>query len=329
MMELFSEIYNCYYQIVDVILKKAECSPISKNEIDKVCKELGFYESSLYILPKLISGDWNLLQSCNNHQAFSARTKNHGSLPLTLLQKSWLKTLLFDKRIKLFFDKDTLSILSDYLKNVQPLWNPDDFYYYDQYSNGDHYDSEVYQQHFQNLLLAISQKQYITISYLANKGKNRITHHYLPLKLEYSAKNDRFRLLALLEQRQGCSNINIINLDTILETSLLDKYGKEDLDFAALIRNSYYKEPVKILIFNQRNTLERAMLHFSNYEKQTRKIDESTWECLIYYNRSMETELLIEILSFGPTIKVLGPESFLSQIKKRIFQQKELFSKPS
>ena len=63
------------------------------------------------------------------------------------------------------------------------------------------------------------------------------------------------------------------------------------------------------------------MLHFSNYEKRTRKIDEDTWECLIYYNRSMETELLIEILSFGPTVKVTGPDSFVALVKERLKRQ--------
>lgn len=68
------------------------------------------------------------------------------------------------------------------------------------------------------------------------------------------------------------------------------------------------------------------MLHFSNYKKKTKKIDEDTWECLIYYNSSMETELLIEILSFGPAVRVTGPPSFLRQIQARLKRQMELFS---
>ena len=57
------------------------------------------------------------------------------------------------------------------------------------------------------------------------------------------------------------------------------------------------------------------MLHFANYEKNTRKLSEDTYECLIYYNQSMETELLIEVLSFGPMITVLGNEKFLHSLK--------------
>ena len=38
-----------------------------------------------------------------------------------------------------------------------------------------------------------------------------------------------------------------------------------------------------------------------------------------------ETELLIEVLSFGPVVRVLGPESFLRQIRARVKRQHQLF----
>lgn len=66
------------------------------------------------------------------------------------------------------------------------------------------------------------------------------------------------------------------------------------------------------------------MLQFANYEKNTKKIDENTYECLIYYNKKNETELLIEVLSFGPMIEVLGNKPFLQQIKQRLQKQKML-----
>lgn len=66
------------------------------------------------------------------------------------------------------------------------------------------------------------------------------------------------------------------------------------------------------------------MLQFANYEKNTTKIDENTYECLIYYNEKMETELLIEVLSFGPMVEVLGNERFLQLLKQRLYRQKRL-----
>ena len=63
------------------------------------------------------------------------------------------------------------------------------------------------------------------------------------------------------------------------------------------------------------------MLHFANYEKNTSKLDENTYECLIYYNQSMETELLIEVMSFGPMLKVMGNDKFLKSLRTRLEKQ--------
>lgn len=321
-MELFSEIYNCYYQIVSHILSRAEQVPVTRQDMAEICSELGFAESGLYILPKLISGEWKLLSS-EDGLHYRSLTSRHAALPLTLLQRSWLKTLLLDDRFRLFFTDEALPLLESYVQDAEFLWEPDAFHYYDQYAGGDHYASPDYREHFRTLLTAVPKKQYVTISYQSEKG-NRITHHYLPLKLEYSSKNDQFRLLAIPENGRHSIYIRIINLRGITSVSLLPRFDEEELDFVSLIQKTYYKEPVRLLIRNQRNALERAMLHFSNYEKRTKKIDENTWECLIYYNRSMETELLIEILSFGPAVQVTGPESFLIQIKDRLKRQLRL-----
>lgn len=325
-MELFSELYNCYYQVVDHILREAQMHPITEKTIYQICEEMGFSESGLYIFPKLSEGDWQLLRYDGSH--YHSLINEHQKMPLTLLQRSWLKTLLQDDRFRLFFTEEELLQLTEYLKEAKVLWNLDDFHYYDRYADGDDYTSATYRQHFQTLLTATAKRQYVHISYHSMKG-HRITHHYLPLKLEYSTKNDCFRLITIPKEHASSHQIRIINLKGIQEVTLLPYYMEETLDFASIIRSSYYKEPVRLLIQNKRNALERAMLHFSNYEKETKKIDENTWECLIYYNNSMETELLIEVLSFGPMIKVLGPDSFLKQVKQRLTRQIALFSDSS
>lgn len=323
-MELFSEIYNCYYQIIGRILREAQDHPVTRKEMERICTDMGFYESGLYILPRLMDGEWKLLAPEGN--GYRSLTGPPRTMPFTLLQRSWIRTLMQDHRFRLFFTEEKLSVLERYTEGAATLWNPEDFHNYDQYSDGDDFTSSAYRQHFQTLVEAISRRQYVHISYQSMKG-SRITHHYLPLKLEYSAKNDQFRLLAIPENERHSIHIRIINLCGITETRLLPHYEEDDLDFEGIIRKSYYHEPVRFLIKNRRNALERAMLHFSNYEKQTKKTDEDTWECLIYYNSSMETELLIEVLSFGPALKVTGPEKFLAQLKERLKRQTGLLTR--
>ena len=99
-------------------------------------------------------------------------------------------------------------------------------------------------------------------------------------------------------------------------------------DIDACLEHSLCREPVVLEISNERNALERTMLHFACYKKRTEKLgDSGKYLCRIYYSRDVETELLIQILSFGPVVKVLGPESFLKQVKERVERQQRLFAK--
>ena len=72
---------------------------------------------------------------------------------------------------------------------------------------------------------------------------------------------------------------------------------------------------------DERNALERAMLHFSDLEKETVRTGEDTYRIRLVYRRDDEPEILIRILSFGPMLKVVEPESFVRQIRERLNRQ--------
>jgi len=72
---------------------------------------------------------------------------------------------------------------------------------------------------------------------------------------------------------------------------------------------------------NERKALERVMLHFSHFEKETEKLDNMHYRITVKYDKDDETEILIRILSFGPMIKVVSPNGFIEQLKNRINKQ--------
>ncbi len=321
-MEIFSEIYSCYYRVLRHLL----CSqnPLTIKDIyGRICQE-GFEESLLSIIPKLEDGTWNLFT--RDGELYLSKLSPLFTVPLSDLEKSYLKALLSDPRIRLFLGKEELGTLRQMLADVPPLWEQQQFFCYDQFADGDPFQGEAYRHNFRLLLKAQKKRQYVDIDYHSPKGK-RVHHYYVPIRLEYSAKNDKFRVLALEQRRQRRDKLEILNIDRIENARLTDRTLVSPVDINALIRDSYYKEPLKLRITDQRNALERAMLHFANYEKNTVKIDENTYECLIYYNQHMETELLIEVMSFGPMLTVIGNEKFLDNLKKRLYKQKEIDSK--
>ena len=343
-MELFSEIYSCYYQVLRHLL--ACQSPLTMEEIrGRICEE-GFEESLLSIIPKLESGSWNLFKK--EGEVYLSKINAGFLTPLSRLQKAYLKALLSDPRIGLFLRGEQLESLGNLLDSVEPLWKQGQICYYDRFADGDPYRDKEYRSNFRTLLMAQKRNQYVDLDYTAPSGA-RVHHYYVPARLEYSVKNDKFRLLALkqvkgsrmrlesskqgkdgrmrLENSKQVKNgrlrLETLNIARIQSVRPVDKFLTSQIDLNALIEDSYYKEPLRLHIINRRNALERAMLHFANYKKNTRKIDENTYECLIYYNQSMETELLIEVLSFGPMIRVIGNDRLLASLKRRLQKQME------
>lgn len=319
-MEYFSEIYGCYYRIVEQILKTAAENPVTRQEIMNITEQLGFSESVLTVPDKLCAGDWSLLEQTAPNEWIS-KLKRLPQMPLTLLQKRWLKSLLSDKRVSLFLDDVALAEVEEALSDVEPLWTEEQFHYYDRFENGDDYSSQEYRQCFHQSLKAIREKKALRFTYTTVKG-NCSEKTCIPLKLEYSPKNDRFRLIALRCPDKGRPMINHYRLDGMKNAELTENRPAINTD--TILRQSYDAEPVRMLIKDQRNALERAMLHFANYDKDTRQLDENTWECLIYYDSTMETELLIEIISFGPVVQVTGPDAFVELIRERLKKQSTL-----
>ena len=331
-MELFDKIYSCYYNVVRHILEQASLNPITKKEMEQLCRKYAYQESALAIVPKLTEDSWPLLQSLADESSWTTRLKNSPPvLPLTGLQKSWLKALLQDRRFQLFFPDEELEKIRCELKDVEPLYSENDFYYFDRYRDGDSYDTPEYREHFQTILRGLREGSILKVAYDSKKGRfHRL--EVIPYQLQYSSRDDKFRVCCLQNHHGHFYKNTLLNIERIKDCELS---GKQPPDDTELSSNLCFrpickaKEPVLLQISGERNSLERCMLHFANYEKHT-EYDEAKkcWLCSIFYDLADETELLIDVLSFGPVIRVLGPESFLEQIRDRVRRQHHLFYDP-
>ena len=135
----------------------------------------------------------------------------------------------------------------------------------------------------------------------------------MPEYLEYSEKDDKFRLIG-----SGNRYGNTINLGRIVSCK---PYNKPfDVNHGRTYQSKL--QTVEFELVDKRNALERVLLHFAHFEKEAVKIDEGKYLVKITYDKDDETELVIRILSFGPMIKVLSPQSFVDLIKQRLIDQK-------
>ena len=296
---LFSEVYGSYYRAVASVLDRAVSGDLSGKDLPEIVRNTAFGESVLTIPAALTDGSWQLLSD-----NMTTPLRHSPSMPLTTLEKRWLKSLLADPRIRLFDPP------ADGLEDVEPLWDPGVFVFYDRYTNADPYDDPGYIEVFRTILQAMKEKKKIRVRFHSGRGK-RHSFICVPYTLEYSAKDDKFRMLTSFEGK-----MLTVNLARIRSVKLMDPYSETEYKPA-----DYREKTVTMLLTDERNALERALLHFSDLEKETEQLDDKHYRITIWYKHGDETELLIRILSFGPVLQVEGPDTMLRQLQERIEKQ--------
>lgn len=296
---IFSELYSAYYNTVAEIISRLLEGKASEKELAAIVSEKAFGESALTILPALKSGRWQLLR-----RDMTPVIEHTPTMPLTLLQKRWLKAVSLDPRIKLFGAEFPP------LEGIEPLFYPDDYRVYDKYADGDDYEDEAYIGRFRFLLAAIREKTPVKINVTNKNGKN-VYAQCIPVRLEYSEKDDKFRLIT-----SGCRFLPVVNLAKIKSCA---KYNGERQIRASYVVPRY--ETITLEITNERNALERVMLHFAHFEKRAERLDSKHYSVTVKYEHGDETEMLVRVLSFGPMVKVVAPERFRELIKERLLRQ--------
>jgi len=296
---IFNEIYSAYYNTVAQIVTHIIEDGAKEKDLQKIVNQYAFGESVLTILPALKSGKWQLVK-----EDMTTPLEHAPTMPLTTLEKRWLKAISLDKRINLF------GINFDGLDDVEPLFTEEDYYIYDKYGDGDPYEDCGYIERFKVILEAINNKLPIKAEMINRHGKT-IYVKCIPVRLEYSEKDDKFRVFT-----SGCRFITVMNLARITKCHI---YQGEQL--IKSVEPPVKTDVVTLDILDERNALERVMLHFAHFEKHAECLGKRRYRLRIHYNSDDETELVIRILSFGPMVKVVEPDSFIDLVKEKLKKQ--------
>lgn len=309
---IFSELYSAYYTAVSKILGRAVAGELTEADMARIVEQYAFSESSLTILPALKTGQWQLLR-----EDLTTPLRHTPAMPLTMLEKRWLKAVFADPRMKLF--DLTEGRLEESLGDVEPLFTKEDIFLFDRCADGDDYTDEGYIRRFRTILYAIKNKIALQIEQ-PNRNGRTIRLYVMPEKLEYSEKDDKFRLIS-----SGKFSGSVLNLGRITSCRLFypeRSRGKGYLTGRLKgVRGG--AKSVTMLVFDERNSLERVMMHFAHFKKTAEKLDGGTYRVTVEYHSADETELVIRVLSFGPFVQVIEPDSFAALIRERLKRQME------
>lgn len=302
---LFHEIYGCYYRAVAQMLNLAIAGELTEKKMYEIVAETAFEESSLIMIPALKKQEWQLLDE-NLHTPL----KHTPDMPLTILEKRWLKTILLDKRVKLFLEPVPENAE---LADTEPLFFPEDIVYFDRYVDGDDYDDPSYIANFRLIRQAIAERRKLKVTFRNSREQKRC-EILEPVQLEYSDKEDKFRVLCADRQ-----SIKTVNLGRIVQCELLEDTFPENVRL-----KEREKKVLKFILTDERNALERAMMKFSHYKKEVERRDAENYLVTLEYDVDDETDVLIQILSFGSYIEVTAPDRMREELRKRMERQMAL-----
>ncbi len=316
---LFSEIFGCYYKIITEIVNNA---PLTAAEVKDIINQNGFAESFSHLLPKIES--LSFIEQKDG--VYHSLLHNKCALPLTFIERAWLKAITADPRFALFADTDC-EIKDD---ETEPLYRTEFFKYFDQYSDVDDFQNPRYQKYFRAISAAMDTAKAVKIVYHQPKKDKPVVGHYIPLQFEFSPKDNKFRVFAARILNEKAVNHVCLNLNRICDVKKSAAvFTGEASNLKLCLEDFDAKEPVTVEIRDERNAIERFMVEFSSYRKNSEFCDKTqTCTTKIHYRKTDETEVLIKLLSFGPTLKVLGPEPFLNLFTQRIRRQCEMLRQP-
>ena len=297
---IFSELYSAYYNAIAAIIGEILDGEVDEKRLQTVVAEHAFGESVLTILPSLKSERWQLVRG-----DMTTPIVNRPSIPLTTLQRRWLKAITLDPRFRLF------GIEISGLDDIDPLFTPDDYHVYDKYGDGDPYEDEGYIARFRVILAAMRTGSQIKIEMTTRKGGTIFVRCH-PIRLEYSEKDDKFRLITA-----GWHSVSTVNLARIV--SCVQYTGEKLLGHEMVTAE---QGMLTLRVVDERNALERVMLHFAHFEKQAERLEDGTYLLKVKYTRDDENELVIRVLSFGPFVEVVGSEDFKKLVVEKLKKQK-------
>lgn len=239
-----------------------------------------------------------------------------GKIPFLLSYSDMvlLKAILRDKRTSLFLDRQTIEKLERALAQI-PLLNLWEYVEIKGCEQGDEV-TPAYLENFQLLSTAIREKRYISYAYHSANGMFYQNCNLVPMKIEYSIVQNKMRASLWLEQQNRPIKATLSQMSRLV---IGEKICGADYDnLKERMEGKKEAQPLVMHIKDQNNAIERAILTFSLYDHSARFVQTDVLEMKLGYYKFDEMELVNYIMSFGPMIHVLSPQTMVDKIKERL-----------
>lgn len=227
----------------------------------------------------------------------------------SLAEKVWLKTALDDPHSRMLLDPQMRAVLKEYLGDTKGISMPMSV------KRERVYGDEPTPQLGRNLrmvLRAIHMHRELIYSNRSREHGNLVGKRAVPCKVEYSFAQDKLRAVMWDDEQKLLFRMN---LDRAYDLSLGDE-TELPVSVSGLIDTE--AEPLEFIVSRERAALEKAVHVFSKHNRTVIEEDEQHYRFIVPYYSFEETELISDIMAFGPMLEVVSPQSIRDKVIGRI-----------
>ncbi len=343
--ELFSEIYSIYYDVIAQAIQWAVHNPdhaLTEAQLAHlISTDDHFFGRDIQgDLKELLTGSSGIFDHQRRTNLLTAPY-----LPVTTLERRWLKTMLQDPRMKLFDVPETG------LEDVEPLYDLRDICVLDATGESDPWDDVAYQQVFRTILAAIKTGNHLHICWQCRENLECVTN-CIPQRLQYSMSDDKFRLIATVDKDLTINLSRITSCSVISSDEPLCFVYPNELEISPPKANAFLEESqnrlqaskkqhgaqgnaieddtvgheLTMVVVDRRDAMERVMTDFALFKKkEIVKLngDEQPgcYRVVLIYGHDDLHEIIRRVLSYGPRVQVLAPDEVRNIICDRLRAQ--------
>ncbi len=334
-MELFDEVKNRYFHIIFTVLNECKIG-MSRDDIIKIVDREEFQEKVIGKDFQTFEGlllneyeeneNFNLIKQEDKVYYPNIKVDKKSTIPvrLTNIEKSWLKNMLNEEEIQLILSDTTIAKLKSILQDFDYANTSEIIEVTNKSILPDVDNIEKYKENFRILLRAILDKKEITYSNTDRFGNVYSERRAIPIRIEYSLKDGRFRVSMYSLDDKRPIMANIFSLDNIKIDKEEGIEVHRDTAINLVHEYRYSKEPIVLEVIDEKAAMERCFMSFSEMERYSRCIGEDKYEMKLFYYTFEEEEVIGKILALGPYVKVTSPQRIIEQIIKRIREAIEL-----
>lgn len=321
-MNLFDETENKYYEFISYLLQNEQ--RYSKSDVNNLVENHLTGEPDFDVTDTIFSDkEGEELVFCYKEGKYVPILETDFPVRMGTIEQQAAKSLLEDEYIRQFLSEETIGKLKASTQDIKCDWSTLDIQVKNVFSGGVIEHTRKYGLVISLIAKAIKEHRSIVYDNVCEGKFEYRNASVFPVRIEFSIKNDRFRICAYESTQYRFIKMN---LDTMENIQISEEVYEEDLE-------AEYKEflksntrTIKLDVEPVDHVIERCFRIFSYYDRKARyDRQDNKYRLEISYLKFDETEVIKDILSLGGYATVIEPRQIQKKVYRRVLAASKLY----